>query len=93
MAATHQETAMIVCSCKRVREAQLRALAEARTSDGVVRLGDAVRELGLGTGCGRCLRHARRVMDAVAAREAQTEVLPVVRRWAGRQQGDWAQSA
>lgn len=84
---------MIVCSCKRVREAQLRALAEARTSDGVVRLGDAVRELGLGTGCGRCLRHARRVMDTVAAQEAQAEVLPVVRRWAGRQQAELAQSA
>ncbi|WP_198022065.1 (2Fe-2S)-binding protein [Algiphilus aromaticivorans] len=84
---------MIVCSCKRVREAQLRALAEARTSDGVVRLGDAVRELGLGTGCGRCLRHARRVMDAVAEREAEAELLPVVRRWAGRQQAALAESA
>ena len=79
---------MIVCSCKRVREAQLRALAEERTSDGVVRLGDAVRQLGLGTGCGRCLRHARRVMDAVAEREAEAELLPVVRRWTGgREEG------
>lgn len=83
---------MIVCSCKRVREAQLRALAEARRSDGVARLGDAVRELGLGTGCGRCLRHARRVMDAVAEREAEAELLPVVRRWAGRQQAALAES-
>lgn len=73
---------MIVCSCRYVREAQLRALAEARATEGVVRLGDAVRELGLGTGCGRCLRHARRVMDAIATSDAPA--LPAVSgRWQG----------
>lgn len=54
---------MIVCSCKGVRDTQIRALRQSGSDNAVVRLGDAVRALGLGTGCGRCLRHARRLMD------------------------------
>jgi len=53
---------MIVCSCKGIRDAQLEALKAERAEKGAMRLGDAVRALGIGTGCGRCLRHAHRLI-------------------------------
>ncbi|MBY8964285.1 (2Fe-2S)-binding protein [Algiphilus sp. NNCM1] len=53
---------MIVCSCKGIRDAQLEALKAERAEKGAIRLGDAVRALGIGTGCGRCLRHAHRLI-------------------------------
>lgn len=75
---------MIICSCKRVSEREIANLAEARRREGPVRLGDAVRELGVGTGCGRCLRHARCVMDAVVAEREPDVLLPKVLPWSLR---------
>lgn len=49
---------MIVCICKRVNAAQIRD-AMAR---GVVDLPGVSRELGLGTGCGRCIEFAERMI-------------------------------
>lgn len=74
---------MIVCSCKGIRDAQLEALKAERAEKGAIRLGDAVRALGIGTGCGRCLRHAHRLMGercTEAAPDAQAEASLWARR-------------
>ena len=44
---------MIVCICHRVRSAEILERLEQEQS-----VEDISRELGLGTGCGRCLEHA-----------------------------------
>jgi bacterioferritin-associated ferredoxin len=50
---------MIVCVCKRVSSARVKeAVSEGAT--GVEELGE---KLGLGTGCGRCLEFAERMVE------------------------------
>lgn len=57
--------AMIVCICKAVSDKHIRRAA----SEGVVRLRDLSRELGLGTCCGKCVPEAREVLSqAVGSR-------------------------
>ncbi|MCB1692309.1 MAG: (2Fe-2S)-binding protein [Pseudomonadales bacterium] len=62
---------MIVCVCKRVNSAQIREAVER----GALDLPAITRELGLGTGCGRCVEFAERmVMQELQLLQAQAEV-------------------
>ena len=49
---------MIVCVCKRINTAQIRDAVQR----GVADLPGVTRELGLGTGCGRCIEFAERMI-------------------------------
>lgn len=51
---------MIVCVCKAVSDKRIRAAA----ASGVVSLRELTRELGVGTCCGKCVPHAREVLEA-----------------------------
>ncbi|XOV90313.1 MAG: bacterioferritin-associated ferredoxin [Pseudomonadota bacterium] len=50
---------MIVCVCKRVNSSQIRDAVE----KGAVDVSAVSRKLGLGTGCGRCVEFAERMID------------------------------
>lgn len=83
---------MIVCSCKGIRDAQLEALKAERAEKGTIRLGDAVRALGIGTGCGRCLRHAHRLIGERCT-EAPAEASMDPALWASSPAGMARQTA
>lgn len=55
---------MYVCVCKAVNE---RAVRRAVREDGVISLRELVRRTGLGTGCGKCVPDARRLLDEARA--------------------------
>ncbi|MHA7835566.1 MAG: (2Fe-2S)-binding protein [Algiphilus sp.] len=83
---------MIVCSCKGIRDAQLEALKAERAEKGAIRLGDAVRALGIGTGCGRCLRHAHRLIgERCTEGPAESGMEPAL--WASASNGMAQQTA
>lgn len=50
---------MIVCICKRVNSAEIRAAVQRGAAD----VTEVSRELGLGTGCGRCVEFAERMIQ------------------------------
>ncbi len=50
---------MIVCVCKRINSAQIREAVEKGASD----LAAVSQKLGVGTGCGRCVEYAERMID------------------------------
>jgi len=54
---------MIVCVCKRVNSAQIREAVRSGASDVL----DVSQKLGLGTGCGRCVEFAERMIDEECA--------------------------
>lgn len=59
---------MYICVCKAVTESRLRRTVEAGEA---VSLRDLTRELGVGTGCGKCVPAAREVLaDALLLRSA-----------------------
>ena len=57
--------AMIICVCKNVNSRQLRECLQRGMS-----LDDISREMGLGTGCGRCLEYACTVAEKEISRIA-----------------------
>ena len=50
---------MIICVCKRINSAQIQAALE----EGVTEVGELTRQLGLGTGCGRCVEFASQMIQ------------------------------
>lgn len=50
---------MIICVCKRVNSAQV----EAAMDRGVTDVDELSRQLGLGTGCGRCVEFAQQMIQ------------------------------
>ncbi|MGE0802881.1 MAG: bacterioferritin-associated ferredoxin [Lautropia sp.] len=53
---------MVVCNCFNVRESDIRLMADR----GPCCLKSVCRETGLGTNCGKCIPHARAVLNAGA---------------------------
>ena len=53
---------MIVCVCKRVNSAQIREAVQNGATDVL----DVSEQLGLGTGCGRCVEFAERMITEEA---------------------------
>ncbi len=50
---------MIICVCKRVNSAQVKQAM----SEGVTDVGELSEQLGLGTGCGRCVEFAKQMIQ------------------------------
>jgi bacterioferritin-associated ferredoxin len=64
---------MYVCICRAVRERQIREAAQG----GAVSLHDLMRDLGLGTGCGKCVPTARNVLEEAVALKRAAETAGV----------------
>lgn len=50
---------MIICVCKRINSAQIKQAL----SEGVTDVGELSEQLGLGTGCGRCVEFAKQMIQ------------------------------
>ncbi len=72
---------MYICVCKAVTDRQIKQAV----GEGACSLRDLTRELGLGTGCGKCVPAAREVLGACLMKQAaaqQPEATPVTPVWA-----------
>ena len=72
---------MYICVCKAVTDRQIKQA----TREGACSLRDLTRELGLGTGCGKCVPAAREVLGACLMQQAaaqQPEAAPATQIWA-----------
>ncbi len=49
---------MIVCVCKRINSAQIKEAVDR----GITDVGELAEQLGLGTGCGRCVEFTRQMV-------------------------------
>lgn len=58
---------MYVCICKAVSESRIRRAA----ADGTCTLRDLREQLGVGTGCGKCVAHAYEVLTACRTQHPQ----------------------
>src|SRR3546814_1780266 len=59
------DAAMFVCVCKAVSDRQIR---RAVREDGVTSLRELAKLHGVGTGCGKCVPHARALLDRKSTR-------------------------
>lgn len=50
---------MIICVCKRINSAQIEAALE----QGITEVDELTQQLGLGTGCGRCVEFAHQMIQ------------------------------
>jgi bacterioferritin-associated ferredoxin len=50
---------MIICVCKRINSAQIKQAL----NDGVTEVGELTEQLGLGTGCGRCVEFTKQMIQ------------------------------
>lgn len=57
---------MYICVCKAVTDRKI----QQAVNDGAYSLRDLTRELGLGTGCGKCVPAAREVLGACLMRQS-----------------------
>ncbi|MES2489641.1 MAG: bacterioferritin-associated ferredoxin [Pseudomonadota bacterium] len=72
---------MYICVCKAVTDRQIKQA----TREGACSLRDLTRELGLGTGCGKCVPAAREVLGACLMQQGaaqQPEAAPANQVWA-----------
>jgi len=71
---------MYICVCKAVTDRKI----QQAVNEGACSLRDLTRELGLGTGCGKCVPAAREVLGACLMRQnaTQAETAPAPAQWA-----------
>jgi bacterioferritin-associated ferredoxin len=70
---------MYICVCKAVTDRKI----QQAVNEGACSLRDLTRELGLGTGCGKCVPAAREVLGACLMRQsaAQQVEAPAPAQW------------